>query len=469
MSKPKRIAVIGGGITGLSAAYYLQKEIHAEGLNVNCVLYEGADTLGGKIKTEYFDDFVIENGPDSFLARKTSAAELGAEVGLEQDLVYNNATKSYILHGGELYPMPGGAIMGIPTQWGPFLSTRLLSPMGKIRAAADLVLPRSSKNGSDQSLGHFFRNRLGGEVVDRLIEPLLSGIYAGNIDRLSLQATFPQFQQMEEQYRSLVVGMKSSLVKRGHDGQKRTTVKKNGMFQTFKGGLNSLVTAIADHLDEGAVHTGTPVTKINKENNGYTLSFSDGRIDQVDRIILTTPHQVTAKLFDNMTIFDEIKDVPSTSVATVVLAFDPAAIKKDIDGSGFVVSKKSNYKITACTWTNKKWSHSAPDDRVLLRAYVGRAGEEEIVDRQDEEIIATVLQDLNHIMELEGEPEFYRITRWRNAMPQYLVGHKDRLLALKAEMKKELPGVYLAGASYEGIGIPDCIDQAKKAAGEALL
>ncbi|MDQ0254233.1 oxygen-dependent protoporphyrinogen oxidase [Evansella vedderi] len=466
MSK-KRIAIVGGGITGLSAAFYLQKEVKEKKLKAEIMLYESSSRLGGNIQTDYSNGFVSELGPDSYLARKNSMTQLIKDVGLGEDLVYNSSGKSYILHEGSLYPMPGGAIMGIPTQWGPFLGTKLFSLSGKARAAGDLFLPRAIKNGKDISLGHFFRKRLGNEVVDRLIDPLLSGIYAGDLDRISLRATFPHFEQMEKKYRSMIVGMKSSIAKQQSVAPSRGPGKgkPKGMFLSLKRGLQSLVDAVENSLGESIVKKNARLLKIQKHDKQYMLRFEDGRTDIVDYLILTTPHKISYDLLRDYSAVQYLKEIPATSVATIVLAFPKSAVKKDIDGTGFVVSKKtSDYSITACTWTHKKWMHSTPEGYVSLRGYVGRFGEDDIVHKSDEEILSLVMKDLNQIMEIEGEPEHFRITRWKETMPQYEVGHVERIKELNEGLHRELPGLFITGASFEGIGLPDCIDQGKKTA-----
>ncbi|WP_280768633.1 protoporphyrinogen oxidase [Salipaludibacillus daqingensis] len=463
----QRIAIIGGGMTGLSAALYLQKEIENNKIDAEYVLYESSSRLGGRIQTDYTDGFIIEQGPDSFLARKTSMTELANDIGLGDDLV-DNHSGSFILHQHKLYPMPEGAVMGIPTQWMPFIKTGLFSPKGKARAAFDLVLPRTTKDGEDQSLGHFFRKRLGNEVVDHLIEPLLSGIYAGNIDNLSLQATFPQFQQMESKYRSLIFGMKTSMAKRGSASPATKGDKPKGMFLTYRSGLQSMVDRLEDKLSTEQVKKDHALVRIEKVDERYRLVFQDGTDDIVDQVLLTTPHQHAYSLFKEHDFVAPLGNIPATSVATVALAYPKEAIKKDIDGTGFVVSKKTNYTITACTWTHKKWVHSAPEGYALLRAYVGKANDDAIVDESDEEILNKVKSDLDHIMKIEGDPIFYRIKRWKESMPQYEVNHLKKLQSVREGLSKEYPGVKLVGASYNGIGLPDCIDQGKKAVSELV-
>lgn len=282
------VVIIGGGITGITAAYYLQKAVKERQLPIECKLVEATHRLGGKVQTVVRDGFVIERGPDSFLARKTSAFRLVREVGLENEIVHNATGKSYILVNGKLYSIPGGAIMGIPTQIGPFITTRLFSPLGKLRAAFDFILPPTKAEG-DLSLGQFFRRRLGDEVVDNLIEPLLSGIYAGDIDQMSLMATFPQFFQIEQKYGSLVLGAKRTAPK----AQK----ERKGAFQTLKTGLQSLVDEVEKRMEQGSVIKGVRVERVWREGTGYRLRLSNGDIWKADSIIVAAPHSSVPAMF----------------------------------------------------------------------------------------------------------------------------------------------------------------------------
>ncbi|MBN6186275.1 protoporphyrinogen oxidase [Aneurinibacillus sp. BA2021] len=459
------VAIVGGGITGLTAAYYLQKAIREQQLDIRYVMLEATDRLGGQVQTDYTNGFVIERGPDSFLARKTSASRLAKEVGLEDDLVRNQTGQAYILNNDQLYPIPGGAIMGIPTKLAPFVTTSLFSPAGKLRAALDLVLPRGGSGEEDRSLGEFFRHRLGNEVVENLIEPLLSGVYAGNIDDLSLMSTFPQFYHVERKYRSLILGMRSSTPKQPKAAGDK---KSPSAFLTFRHGLQSLVEAIEKRLDPACVRRNTAVKHIEKTDEGYTLHLSDGTVMAADSIIMTTPAQATGEALSDYPFMKQLTEMPTTSVATVGLGFSGSAITQDINGTGFIVSRNAHYSITACTWLHKKWPHTTPKGKALLRCFVGRAGEEDIVYRSDEEIIRAVIHDLNKIMKIEEEPEFYHITRWKQIRPQYVVGHQQRMTKLEAELHAQLPGIFLAGAPYHGAGLPDCMDQGEAAVKEAL-
>lgn len=464
MSEEKNVVVIGGGITGLTASYYLQKYAKEQGLNLKVTLIEASHRLGGKIQTVVRDGFVIERGPDSFLERKLSATKLATEVGIADQLVNNSSGKSYVLVKERLHPMPGGSIMGIPTQIAPFITTGLFSLTGKLRAAGDFILPRS-KATEDQALGAFFRRRLGDEVVENLIEPLLSGIYAGDIDQLSLMSTFPQFYQVEQKYRSLVLGMKKSTPA---SPKVKSNSSKKGIFLTLKHGLQSLVDAIEAKLEPNSVRKGCKVEVINKLENGYELEINNDEKLKADSIIIATPHHVTHSMLSSYSFISPLKEMSATSVATVALAFPKEAIEKDIDGTGFVVSRNSDYTITACTWTHKKWPHSTPNGKALLRCYVGRAGDEAVVDLSDDQIVKIVLEDLNKTMNITANPDFVVISRWKDSMPQYTVGHKQRIEVVKNKLTEELPGVFLAGSSFEGLGLPDCIDQGEAAVEKVL-
>ncbi|AOV09255.1 protoporphyrinogen oxidase [Sporosarcina ureilytica] len=462
----KKVVIVGGGITGLSAAFYMQKEAREKGLLLDILLVEASNRLGGKIQTVKRDGFIIERGPDSFLIRKKSMGILAEDVGVAGELVKNATGQAYIFINGKLQPIPGGSIMGIPTEIGPFLTTNLFSLAGKLRAAGDLVLPRKSVEG-DQSLGAFFRRRLGREVVENLIEPLLSGVYAGDIDHMSLQSTFPQFATVEKNHRSLILGMKKTSPKKAPT-RHGADAKKEGAFHTFRNGLETIVEAIERHLAPDSVLKGVRVESIERNEDKNLLTLNNGQEVEADAVILTTGHKVASDLFSQHGVLQNIGEIPTTSVATVALAFPEEAIVQDQEGTGFLVARNNDYSITACTWTHRKWPTSTPKGKVLLRAFVGRVGEEAIVDLPDADIEKIVLEDLSKLIEIKGEPDFTVITRWNEDRPQYRVGHKDLISKAKAELADKFPRVKIAGASYEGVGLPDCVDQGKAAVREVL-
>lgn len=462
MGNSKEIVIVGGGITGLSAAYYLQQEIKVNHLPYKVKLVEASNRLGGDISTIKKDGFTIERGPDSFLSRKTPAVKLVENVGLGDQIVRNGTGQSYILIKNKLHKMPKGFHMGIPTKIKPLLFSPIFSLKGKLRASFDFILPKGKKE-QDQSLGGFFRHRFGNELVDNLVDPLLSGIYSGNIDDMSLLATFPNFYQLEQDHKSLIKGLQKTLPK-----TPKSKKNKVGAFYSFPDGLETLVKRIEQKLDTDTVALNLAVDHVEKKEHSYHLLLSNGEVYKADAVIMATPHEALSKVFSQYDFFHEFDNVPSTSVANVAMAFDESAIKRDINGTGFVVSRNSDFRITACTWTHKKWPHTTPKGSVLLRCYVGRPNDQEIVNLSDEEITEIVLKDLNKTMNITQAPKFSVITRWKNARPQYTVGHTERIEKVRSEMAKNLPGVYIAGSSYEGVGVPDCIEQGEKAAGNVL-
>lgn len=458
--RKKKVVIVGGGITGLTSAFYLNRAINQYQLPIELTLIDANHRLGGKIQTEYKDGFVIEKGPDSFLGRKPSAKQLVQDVGLGHDLVRNTAGKRHIVVKDQMYPMPDGAIIGIPTKFGPFLKTGLFSVQGKVRAACDYVLPRSKVEG-DQSIGSFIRRRLGDEVAENLVEPLLSGIYIGDMDQLSLLSTFPQFYEAEQEHRSLIRGLK----KMSQAASEGTLTSKNqGVFLTLKNGLQSLVEAIETQLMDVTILKGVSVKELNKVKNAhYELSLNDDESLQADGVILALPHAMMAELMPAKKYLRDYTDMPATTVATVVTAFKEDAVNL-ADGVGFVVSRHSDYTITACTWTHKKWPHTTPKGMALLRCYVGRIGEETVVDLSDTEIEEIVLEDLKQTLNITAKPEFSIVTRWMKAFPQYNVGHHRRMNEMHESLSKDMPGVFVTGSSCDGLGLPDCITQGKMAA-----
>jgi len=464
LKKQVRIAVIGAGATGLTTAFYLTKAKQEQGLPVEINLIEATNRLGGKIKTLRQDGFVIELGPDSFLARKEAATRLIKALGLEHELVRNETGQAFVLNNNHLYPIPEGAAMGVPTEIVPFVTTGLFSLPGKMRAAFDLFLPRKVRDEEDLSLGEFFRYRFGDEIVENLIEPLLSGIYAGDIDQMSLMATFPQFYQVEKKYRSLILGMKKGMpLPKQRPGERRP-----GIFQTLKSGLSRISEKIGEFLPPETILLNKEVKSIEKVGEEYFVELANGEKLIYDLVVVTTPPAITAKILASYETVKDLARIPSTSVATVVFAFPKEAILSELKGTGFVVSRRADFQITACTYTHLKWPHTAKKDYILLRSYVGKPYKDEIIQKDDEEIILTVLKDLQKIIDFQQAPLFSFVNRWPKAMPQYIVGHNEMIAKLKEDCHNHCPKLYLAGAAFTGIGVPDCIEQGEKIAYEII-
>jgi protoporphyrinogen/coproporphyrinogen III oxidase len=461
-----RIMIVGGGISGLAAAYYLQKQIAENHRNCEILLVEQSNRLGGKIQTDNFDGFVIEKGPDSFLARKQAIIQLTLELALENELVGTNpkARKNYILHNNRLHLMPPGLILGIPTQLTPFVKTGLISPMGKLRAGLDLFIP-PRKDLSDESVGGFLQRRLGKEVSENIAEPLLSGIYAGDTQALSLDATFPQFRATEKKYGSIIKGMLYSRKRNATPTPELDLPASvgNSMFLSFRQGLQTLVTRLEENLTGVEIRLEQCITRVKPEGNGYKVEMANGLTEAVDAVLLATPAFVTKRILTDFSEAELLSEIPYVSVANVVLAFDRNDINVPFDASGFVVPRNEKRNITACTWTSSKWPNTAPENRVLLRCYVGHSKDQSLVGLPDEVLLQKVRDDLREIMGLTVNPLFYRVNRWKDSMPQYCVGHLQRLQMVQEALEQQRPGLFLAGAGYRGVGIPDCIQQGKEA------
>jgi oxygen-dependent protoporphyrinogen oxidase len=465
---PSKIAIVGGGITGLSAAYYTQRLFEDNNIPVQITLIEKSTVLGGKIRTKHRDGFIIEQGPDSFMSRKMPVIALTRELGLEDELVTTNpqAKTNYILHKGKLHPMPLGLVLGIPTEITPFIGTGLISPLGKARAALDLLLPKKRSTG-DESLGSFIQRRMGREVLENITEPLLAGIYAGDTRSLSLKATFPQFHELEQKHRSLIAGMLAGK-KKGREIKGLPEIAQKSMFLTYKRGLMTLVDRLTEVLTPIHMIMGEGVSRITKMEDGYQLCLEQGSKLDVDGLVVALPTYQTAELLPELPAVNGLKQIPYVSVANIVLAFQKKDIDFPLNGSGFVVPRGEGRTITACTWTSSKWLHTAPEGTVLLRTYVGRAGAQEWVKLTDDQLFINVIKDLQEIMGITVKPDFYEITRLQQSMPQYPVGHLEQLKKLRQELEVKRPGMFLCGAGYQGVGIPDCIQQGKQAAEQLI-
>lgn len=459
----KRIAIIGAGITGLSSAYFIKKQDPS----VEVTIFEASNRPGGKIQTYREDGYTIELGPESYLGRKTIMTDLAKDIGLENDLITNTTGQSYIFAKNKLYPIPGGSIMGIPTDIKPFIKTKLISPLGKLRAGLDLF-KKPIEIEDDISVGDFFRQRLGDEVLENLIEPLMGGIYGTNIDDLSLMSTFPNFKEKEEQFGSLIKGMKDEKEQRVKRRQLYPGAPK-GQFKQFRHGLSSFIEALAKDVQNKGVNIryNTTVNDIKVYQKDYEIVL-DNESERFEGVLVTTPQQVFMKWFNHDPAFDYFNNMDSTTVATVVMAFDDKNIENTYDGTGFVIARTSKTDITACTWTSKKWPFTTPEGKVLIRAYVGKPGDTVVDDHTDDEIVSIVRRDLSQMMTFKGDPDFTIVNRLPKSMPQYHVGHIKNIKAIQQHIKNTYPRLRITGAPFKAVGLPDCIQQGKNAIEEIL-
>lgn len=480
-----RIAIVGGGLTGLSAAFYACRLADEAGIRASVAVFESSNRLGGKVNTLRRDGFVIERGPDSFLGRKLPMLHLAKDLGLLGELVGTNpaAVKTYLAHGGKLAPMPKGLNLGIPNDLGAFAQNSLISPHGKLRALDELRLPPKMSN-DDESVGDFLERRLGREMVEAIAEPLLAGIHAGDLYQLGLRATFPQFAEMERKYGSVIRGMIDAKRKAPVAGAKAAAARSEAVggypipptaFLTFRNGLSALIEALQTRLQayRCGVRTGVGVRSLEVQrsvNEGpvYTLRLEDGSAFEADRVLIALPAFAASELLSPHVDVTVLERLDYVSVANIVLGFDAKSFGHRLDGSGFLVPHSEGRTITASTWTSAKWQHTAPEGKRLIRCYVGRAGDESGVELPDDRLAEAVRRDLRELMGLTAVPEFVEITRLRRSMPQYPVGHTEAIAALRARLESSLPGVYATGAPFDAVGLPDCVEMGRAAALQML-
>jgi oxygen-dependent protoporphyrinogen oxidase len=456
-----RVAVIGGGISGLAAAHRLVELGRAEGRPLDVRLFEASARLGGVIATERTDGFVIETGPDSFLSEKPAALQLCERLGISQRLIGTREEfrRTFVVRDGRLYPLPDGFLLLAPTQFWPLVRTPLFSWPGKLRMALDLVIPRGQSN-SDLSLSSFVTRRLGHEALERVAQPLVGGIYTADPDDLSLLATMPRFLEMERSQRSVILAMwrqRRMAPPATSDG----SGARWSLFLSFDDGLQCLVDRLAQALPDGTVQLGQPVRALERIDAGWRI---DGEHD-FDGVLLALPAYAAAGLLRGVdsSLATELAAIPYASSAIVTVAFRREAIPDPLDGFGFVVPHVERRALLAATFSSIKYAGRAPSDFVLVRAFVGGALRPELVELDDTALLAAVRGELADLLGIRAEPELTRIARWPASMPQYQVGHLDRI-ARVAERTASLRSLRLAGSAYAGVGIPDCIRGGEEAA-----
>lgn len=457
-----RAVVIGGGVAGLAAAHALQQRAEAAGAGLHVTVLEREPHWGGKIRTERRDGFVIEGGPDTFVATKPWGVALCRALGLEARLQPSNADRRrvYVLRRGRLLPLPDGLAMMVPARPGPMLRTPLLSPLGKLRLGLDLVLPARRAEG-DESLGAFLSRRLGRQAYVRLIEPLMSGIYAGDGDRLSLRATFPHLHEWERRHGSLARA--AWVFARGR--RVAPGASPPSIFLTPVGGMGELIEALVERLHGCDLRPGAEADAIERTPDGYRVVLGSGERLSAQAVILAAPAFDAAALLapHDRALAAELADIEYVSTATVSLAYDLADVPRPLDGHGYVIPRAEGRPALACTWSSTKFPHRAPPGRALLRLFFGRAGQEQALALDDDALLALARRELAETLGVQAAPRLARISRWPRAMPQYNLGHPERLAAIRRALAR-WPGLALAGAAYAGIGIPDCIHSAQQAA-----
>jgi oxygen-dependent protoporphyrinogen oxidase len=473
-----RIAIIGGGIAGLAAAYELETA-RASNPGLSYTLFESRDRLGGAIGSDVVNGSVLERGPDSFLTEKPAAAELCRELGLGPELLPSNDAerKTFIVIKNRLVPLPDGLMFLVPTKLLPTAMTRLFSLRTKIRMGLELLHPpRPSQE--DESVAALVERHFGHEAVERLADPLLSGIYGGDAAQLSARTVLPKLVEMEVEYGSLTRGMLAAHKKmraamaaraQGAGANGPNSPVPRGIFTTLRGGLQRLVDAITARLDPLAIRLSAPVDAIERAADGWKVT-SGGVTDTFDGVIIASPAWAAGALLSRVDalLAEDLAGIPYSSSITVNLVFDESKIGPLPDGFGFLVPASSGRAMLACTFAHRKFLGRAAPGKAVLRAFLGGMRNEALMSEPDNVLVATVRRELSEILGArvigpQMEPEFTQVNRWRRAMAQYAVGHQDRMKRINDRVAA-LSGIELAGNAYDGIGIPDCIRLGRKAA-----
>jgi oxygen-dependent protoporphyrinogen oxidase len=485
----KRVVIIGGGITGLAAAYRLLDRSLESGKRVDLTLLEAGNRSGGIVQTRERDGFLLESGPDSFISEKPAALALVKRLGLESHLIETNKQhrRSFIVRDGRLLPVPEGFHLLAPSRFWPFVKSDILSWSGKARMALDLLLPRRKLNGNsaEESLAEFVRRRLGTEALERMAQPMVGGIYTADPERLSLQATMPRFLEMEREHSSVIRALRKQNSRTvSEDAAAETSGARYSLFLSFDRGMQVLtdtleerISSFGSQISTGAASGQTSI-RVNTAVESITLEYGDGERSPkwklrtsgdetlfADAICLALPAYISSRLLGTVDpqLAAELAEISYASSATINLGFKRDDIPHPLDGFGFVVPFIEKQSLIACTFSSVKFAGRAPHGHALLRAFVGGALQPELLELNGDELLARVLLDLRDLLGIERAPLFAEVTKWERSMPQYHVGHLERVKRIEARLAA-LPQLVLAGNAYSGLGIPDCIRSGEAAA-----
>lgn len=460
----KRIAIIGGGISGLSAAYTIEEK-RQSGTPIEYVLLESSPRLGGVLVTDRVDGCLVEAGPDSFITEKPWAADLCRKIGLGDQLIGSNDAdrKTYIVAKNKLVVMPDGLMFMVPTLIMPTVLSSLFSWRTKARMAAEWFHP-PHKASEDETVAEMVERHYGSEMVDLLADPLLSGVYGGEATQLSVRAVLPRFADMELKYGSLGRAMLAARKKMGAAAK----APPKPLFTSLKDGMQAMVDALVTRLDSSALKTSSPVQSLTRQGGGWTVS-AGYQSDHFDAVIIATPTHAASAVLQSAdeNLSRDLGDIKYSSSVTVTLGYDENVRRSLPPGFGFLVPRSAGRRMLATTFVHNKFPHRAPENRAIVRCFLGGARDEQILLATEDEILRIVHSELQQIIGLDAEPLFARVYKWKSAMAQYSVGHLERLQRIEA-LRQRLPGLALAGNGYSGIGVPDCVRSGAEAAGKVL-
>lgn len=449
------VAIVGGGISGLSTAYYLARA------GISAALFERRERLGGVIVTESVDGCLIEGGPDSFLSAKPWAMELITELGLASEVIGSNdhLRVTYLWKGRRLLPLPDGLMLMVPTRVLPMITTRVVGWRTKLRIGLEWFRRARPSTGGDRSVAEFVRDHYGEEAVDYLAEPLLAGVYGGAPEQLSVTAVLGRFVELESQYGSLTRGV---LAERKKVAAQARSVP---LFRSLKSGLGRLVEVLAASAARSVEIRHGEAEALERTGGGFRLRVN-GCWAEYSQVVLACPAYEAARLTAVLDpgLAELLRSIPYSSSMTVALVYDSDSIRRPLAGFGFLVPAKERRRLVACTWTGTKFAHRVRRGRVVLRCFLGGWNDPAILAETDESVLRIVRSELAEIMGVVAEPLYTRIARWPASLAQYTVGHQERVAQIERRLER-IPGLHLAGNAYYGIGIPDCVRMGREAAG----
>lgn len=453
----KTIAVVGGGITGLCALYEMERQAKAQHIDAQFILIEKNDDVGGKIHTVTTDEFAMEVGADSIVARHPGVLAMVEELGMRDELVYNETGTSYIHTNGELHGIPLNSTFGIPMSVESLMQSTLISETGKERALQDLTMPNTTFT-KDDSIGHFLTSCFGEELVTKQIAPVLSGVYSGNLYELSIASTIPYLIDYKNDYSSIIKGFEANREKFEKANDKK--------FISFKGGLSSFAERICQSLTKTEVLTGVQLELLEKKGEQYALYLSKCDIRYVDEVVLTTPHDVTRRFFNDDALQPYFDGFRNGSAITLYLGYDVPDAILPADGTGFIVSHNSSLQCNACTWTSRKWKHTSKHDKLLVRLFYKDVHPryEEFKAMSDEELIRVAMDDIKTSLGVTDAPTICEVTKWIDQMPRYDLAHRKTRDALVDYLAIHYPNVVLAGCSFYGVGVGACMQNGREIA-----
>lgn len=453
------VAVVGGGITGLSAMHYLQQLKKQQNLDLELVLIEQSEELGGKIRTVKDAEFIMETGADSIVARHASVMPLIEELDLQDRVVYNGTGISYLYANNQLHAIPADTVFGIPMDEEALFSSTLVSEEGKRAALRDFETKNETFT-SDSSIGEFLEAFLGKELVDNQIAPVLSGVYSGNLHELTLASTLPYLVDYKNKYGSIIKGLEAN--KQHFQGA------ANKKFISFDGGMAVLIDRLEEKLDEATIIKGIATEAVVKTEGGYEVKLADGRSVMADYVILATPHEAAKSLLKEKALEPEFGQLLNSSLISVYFGFDLPDAQLPADGTGFIVSQDTDLMCNACTWTSRKWSHTSRNGNLLVRLFYKSSNPSygRLKDLSESELAELALTDIEKSLGISSKPVSVEVTGWKNLMPNYTMQHKTAVSALEEKMAELMPNIKLAGASFYGVGIGACIQNGKDVAME---